>query len=29
MYTLYGALAGGPLQDDSWDDDRNNCKLET
>jgi hypothetical protein len=24
MYTLYGALAGGPLQDDSWDDDRNN-----
>jgi len=26
MYTLYGALAGGPLQDDSWDDDRNNCK---
>jgi len=24
MYTLYGALAGGPLQNDFWDDDRNN-----
>jgi len=26
MYPLYGALAGGPLQNDFWDDDRNNCK---
>jgi len=24
MYKLYGALAGGPLQNDFWDDDRNN-----
>jgi len=24
MYPLYGALAGGPLQNDFWDDDRNN-----